>query len=1066
MFRKVLPSVVFLTVLAVVSAHGQTISTVVGGGPTAGKSYSAVQVSSAPNYLAIDAGGNLYYADTVHNRIFKVTPDGSLTVAAGNGSQAYSGDGGVATAAALNLYESGNENEGGVAVDAAGDLFIADSGNNVVREVAASTGIITTIAGNGQPGYSGDGGAATGAALQDPIGIAVDANGDVYVSDRYNCVVREVVASTSIIKTIAGTGQCGASGDGGPATKAGLSNPGGLAFDAAGNLYVVDQGNVREIDTSTGIIRTVIQATTAYSAIGLAFDGSGNLFMADSDGAVWKVPVGGHTPIDVAGSHSVCPTGSNGDGGTATAACLHAVTDVVVDPAGDLYISELADIRKVDAATGVIQTFAGNGYQSWSGMGGPAAQAELFEPTSVALDSAGDLVIADSENQAVEKVSGATGVIQTVVGGLAYGSSPLQAATDNAGNIFIANGTIINGNLSPLLSEVPAATGIIQPLANIPGSSVFVDGAGDLYVSGLLGNDVSEVVAGTGQIKTIAGGAQSGYSGDGGLAASATLNNPEGVFVDASGDVFIADSYNNAIREVEAATGNIRTVAGGTASACSNATDSVGDGCLASQALLNAPSSVYVDTAGNLFIADRQNNRVREVKAGSGIIQTLAGDGTCGYSGDGGAASQAQLCLPESLAGDASGDIVVADYNNDAIREIKTEAAATLSPASFAFGDQNVASTSAPQTITVTNTGGVGLTVAQVALAGATPGDFAETDNCSGATVAVNGTCAVQVTFTPTATGSRAATLTINDNAPGSPQSVGLSGTAVAPSANVSPATVAFSGEIVNSTTAAQAVTVSNTGNAALTISGIAVSGDFAETNKCGSSLAASATCAIEVTFTPSATGTRSGTLTVTDNASSGNQTAALSGTGEDVVVTPASGSSASATVAPGGTAQYSLSFASAGGFAGNVAISCAVQPAVATIGCSANPTTLDLTGAVAQTVAVSVTTTAGSILPSWLTWRRLILAPALGLLAWLLLYLIATLVGEIQIRERARRWAMLTFLLGSLVLLPGCGGSSSPGGTGGGTPAAGTPAGTYTVAVTAAAANGSRTTQLTLTVK
>ncbi len=375
-----------------------------------------------------------------------------------------------------------------------------------------------------------------------------------------------------------------------------------------------------------------------------------------------------------------------------------------------------------------------------------------------------------------------------------------------------------------------------------------------------------------------------------------------------------------------------------------------------------------------------------------------------------------------------------------------------LSPAALTFASQPTGITSAAQTVTLTNTGTASLSITSIAASG----DFAETNTCN-SSVAAGANCAISVTFTPTATGARTGALTITDNASGSPQSVSLSGTATlaAPLAGVSPASLSFSGQIVSTTSAAQTITLSNPGSATLTIGGIGISGDFAQTSTCGSSLAAGANCSISVTFTPSASGTRSGTLTITDNAANSPQSVSLSGTGQDLQFGPASGASSSATVTAGSTATYNLALTPEGGLSGTVTVSCTGAPTQAT--CTASPASVTLSNS-ATSIAVSVSTTARSLLPPafplvpprlpWMFYALGALACALGL-AWL--------------ADRKRRW--LALCAGALLALSlaGCG-----GGTTASTPSApaGTPAGTYTLTVTAANSSISRSTSLSLTVQ
>jgi hypothetical protein len=329
-----------------------------------------------------------------------VGPNSIITTVAGNGTNGYSGDNGQATAAGLNLPEH-------VAVDAAGDLFIADFWNNRIREVDHTTGLITTVAGNGMSGAIGDNVPATAANVTRPVAIAVDAAGDLFITGNLD-VVQEVNHATGVITTIAGTGAVGDSGDGGQATAAELDGPQEIAVDAAGDVFLAEARRVREVNHATGVITTVA--------------GNGTF-------------------------------GYSGDGGQATAAELDGSVGVAVDAAGDIFIADAGNnvVREVNHSTGVITTIAGNGTKGYSGDQGPAVAAELDNPTDVAVDAAGNVFIADDYNACIREVSHATGVITTVAGNGTGGFSgdngqataaelyyPVGIAVDTAGDLFIA----------------------------------------------------------------------------------------------------------------------------------------------------------------------------------------------------------------------------------------------------------------------------------------------------------------------------------------------------------------------------------------------------------------------------------------------------------------------------------------------------------------------------------------------------------------------------------------------------------------------------------------------------
>ena len=486
----------------------------------------------------------------------------------------------------------------GVSTDAAGDVYVADAPANIVRRIGHASGVITTVAGVPQvatpstpnAGYGGDGGKALGAELNDPTGVAVDGRGNVYIADYANDRVREVVGSTHIIKTVAGDGTAGAAGDGGPATAAELNGPISVAVDHQGNLYIGDANNcvVREVAAATRTISTVV------------------------------------------GDH-IC--GFAGDGGPATSAELSGQTYLAVDGAGDLYLSDYHNnrVREVAAASHVITTVAGNGPDCGdTGNGGPATSAALCLPLGIALDAHRNLYIADSNNAVIRKVTPA-GIISTVVGSGKYGDA---------------------GDGGPARAAKLSTT-----------SGVAVDAARDLFVSAFdfdtQGfNNVREASAASGTISTLVGGTEPKYGGDAYAATEARTSCACGLAVDAAGDVYLSDYFSARVRQVNAATGVITTIAG------NGKTGFGGDGGPAGAAELNSPEGLAVDKAGDVFVADLGNNRVREISAATGDITTVAGDGKAGSSGDGGRATLAELNQPTAVAVDGAGDLFIYDSIN------------------------------------------------------------------------------------------------------------------------------------------------------------------------------------------------------------------------------------------------------------------------------------------------------------------------------------------------------------------------------------------------------------------
>jgi len=341
--------------------HAQTISTVAGNG-TAGFSGDGGPATSAemdnPTGVAVDSSGNIYFADPDNQRIRKVTAStGHMSTVAGNGTYGFSGDGGAATSAEL-------KNPDAVAVDSSGNVYIVDHTNSRIRKVTVSTGVITTVAGNGTTGYSGDGGAATSAELYWPEGVAVDSSGNIYIADSFSNRVRKVTVSTGVITTVAGSGTAGYSGDGSAATSAELNFPTGVAVDSSGNIYIADIDNyvIRKVTASTGVISRVAGNGTA---------------------------------------------GFSGDSGLAISAELSTPAGVAVDTSGNIYIGDYRNerIRKVTASTGNITTVAGNGTEGFSGDGGAATSAELNYPESVAVDTSGNFYIGDYGNLRIRKVN-------------------------------------------------------------------------------------------------------------------------------------------------------------------------------------------------------------------------------------------------------------------------------------------------------------------------------------------------------------------------------------------------------------------------------------------------------------------------------------------------------------------------------------------------------------------------------------------------------------------------------------------------------------------------------------
>ncbi len=553
-----------------VSSSG-IITTIAGNGVNCylGDGGPAVSAQLAnPTGIAVDGSGNIFFSETTYNsfpamnnRIRMVSPNGIIRTVAANGTSGASGDGGPAIAAQL-------ASPAGVAVDASGNLFIADTQNRRVRKVAAD-GIITTVAGNGTGGFSGDNGPAAGAQLSIPNAVAVDASGNLFIADTQNNRIRKV--ANGIISTVAGSSRCCSSaGDGGPAVAAELVFPTGVAVDGSGSFFIVESSVIRKV-SSDGTIGTVAGSMSAPSGDGpalnaplstpdaVAVDGNGNVFVADyNNNRVRKITTDGVIST-VAGNGTAQQF--SGEGGPATSATIWGPDALAVDGSGNLFISDNINRRIWKVSTGgIITAVAGNGNSGFSGDGGQATNAALWNPYGIALDSSGNLFIADNANDRVRKVSG-NGIITTVAGGgnspccngglatsVALGS-PYAIAVDGQGNLFIAD------RLANSVRKVDAAGIITTVGGQISGpNAIAVDSSGNVFVAEDRGDKVWKISP-DGSMIPVAGNGSPGFSGDGGFATSAQLNlpfvlglNKFGLAVDGTGDIFIADSGNNAVR--------------------------------------------------------------------------------------------------------------------------------------------------------------------------------------------------------------------------------------------------------------------------------------------------------------------------------------------------------------------------------------------------------------------------------------------------------------------------------------------------------------------------------------
>jgi sugar lactone lactonase YvrE len=600
---------VFTVALLPIFCLSGDINTVVGNGLT----YFVGNVSAKFAQLSLPYGvtsfnNSIYITDSGHSLIRMVSPNGQISILAGiPGYSGYNGDGLFGNNSLLN-------NPTGIAVSSNGSVYFSDTGNNAIRMISTS-GVKSTVAGiaNVNSGtYGGDGGPAIYAVLNGPRGLAIANNGEIYIADTGNNVIRMIHPNNNTITTIAGTcyqSYClsGYSGDGGPATSAFLRTPSAVAVDMYNNIYIADTGNnvIRMIYPNNNTITTI--AGTCYQ--------------------------------------SYCPGGYSGDGGPATSALLNFPTSVQVASNGSIYISDSGNnaIRMV-SPSGIIYTLAGSCSDfcvyGYSGDGGLATNAKLFSPSGIWFrNNDGSLLIADTNNNVIRSVS-STNIITTTVGNhmtvsyLGVMPSALSASLNVPYSVFLANGSI--------------------------------------YITENNGNTI-KMMASNGSVITIAGNGTAGYSGDGGLASSAQVSGPTDIKVTQNGNIYFADSGNNLVRVIYP-NGTINTIAGyclQTSSQSSCLGGYTEDGVQATTTLLNNPKGISVQSNGDIYIADSQNNKIRKVAA-NGIIITVAGTLLSGYSGDGGPAYLAQLNNPTSVSVSPDGTIYFADSGNNVIRMITT----------------------------------------------------------------------------------------------------------------------------------------------------------------------------------------------------------------------------------------------------------------------------------------------------------------------------------------------------------------------------------------------------------
>jgi uncharacterized protein (TIGR03437 family) len=579
-----------------------------------------------------DTAGNIYFADNADNRVRRVDPAGIISTIAGTGQAGFEGDGGQALLATLDGPQ-------GIQLDNQGNLYIADYNNNRIRKVVLSTGIITTVVGNGDYHYSGDGGPATSAGV-DPYDVAVDTAGNLYISDYFNNRIRKVSGTNQNISTLAGINVAG-DGENGPANQAALNGPFGVSVDGNGMVYFVDSLNA--------FVKKINQTANTISV----FAGNG---------------LGGY------GEPSF-----DGDGGLAVNAGLAIPFTTSVEADGNILIDCVIELWRVTISDGTIHFLAGSDTLAFAGDGGTASAAKFAGMIDAAAAPNGDIMIADVGNFRVRRIH--NNVVNTVAGTTILDNIPATTAFLNFPDGIVPDGkggVLIADTGDSRVRDVPQS-GII---ANYAGTGVrgsdsgelffpsglTTDAHGAVYIADTNNDRVMKMIPG-GNLSVVAGGSGTGYNGDGGFAPRALLNGPTGVAVDSAGNVYIADQGNGAVRMVDT-NQVISTIAGTGIVGFSN------DNGPANKARVATHDLTLF--GGSLYLAEALTNRIRKIDLSTQIISTVAGIGTPGFTGDNGPPFSAQLNLPLSVAFDGTGNMYIADDGNSVIRRVSGSTISTI----------------------------------------------------------------------------------------------------------------------------------------------------------------------------------------------------------------------------------------------------------------------------------------------------------------------------------------------------------------------------------------------------
>jgi sugar lactone lactonase YvrE len=931
-----------------VSQYGGATVLIAGNGTQGGSGDSGLAINAAlshPSDVAFDGAGNLFIADYGNNRVRMVSAaTGKITAYAGTGASGWTGDGGQATSATMNSPT-------GLAFDGSGNLYIADQLNHVIRKVTVATGVITTVAGNGTPGSGGDSGLATQAQLNGPNSVAVDGAGNLYIADKNNNRVRMVSASSGNMSTVAGNGTSTDSGDGGLATQAGISHPVAVAVDAAGNLAIVDNGStIRMVFAASGIIHT--DSVSVGSPVALREDGAGNLYAADT--------VAG-------GLYIVSPTKSF----TYPTATAVGSLDAMDGPQTALLLN-IGNTALTAVAPGLTAPVdfvqvAGSGTPAdcaatFSTAAGAACTLNLeFEPTALGSLTESYSITDNSLNrssttqsiglqgtalpgQATLTVTGVPNTAQPYATTFTVGSS---GGSGSGAVTFNASGAC---SVSATTVTITAGSGTCSVTASKATDGTYAAAtSAAASVAASLATEVTLAITGVPNTPQPYGTTFTVVSSGGSGNGAVTFNASGACSVTGANVTITAGSGTCSVTATKASDG---TYAAATSAAASVAASLAAEATLTVTGFPNTAqqsgTTFTVGSSGGSGSGAVTFNVTGSCSVSGTTVTMTAGSGTCSVTaskasdGHYAAATSAPATvsaalsqiitfapltspveytapIPLTATGGSSGNPVTfsivsgpgaisgntliltgagtvvvaanqaANANYAAASQvtqsvISVAANLVFNIASMAFGSVPLGTTSPAQTLIVSNPNVFAATGTSISASG----DFSAASNCPA--IAPLTTCSVNITFTPSVAGTRTGNLTVIDAQMTGQLSASLTGAGTAPGIQFSTPALDF-GSVVNTASSyGQTITIQNTGTAALVISNIATTGDFATTGNCAI-IPAGSNCSLTVIFTPSSTGARTGTVTLTDNVGGANQSQVVNlsgiGTQPGVALTP-----------------------------------------------------------------------------------------------------------------------------------------------------------------------------------